>query len=155
MKLGIISDTHDNIPQIKKAVEIFNQHKVDFVVHCGDFIAPFSLKPLNVLNCRWIGVFGNNDGERRGLQNNSQGRIKEPPYILELDSKKIVIVHTVNNHNIDSADIVAFGHTHKSEFFKQGETIFINPGECGGWLYGKSTIAVLELTTLKPQIINL
>jgi predicted phosphodiesterase len=31
----------------------------------------------------------------------------------------------------------------------------INPGECGGWLTGKSTIAMLDLNDLNVQIINL
>ena len=32
---------------------------------------------------------------------------------------------------------------------------FINPKECGGWLTGKSTIALLNLDTLEAKIINL
>ena len=62
MLVGIMADTHDNVPAIEQAVLFFNQKKVAFVVHAGDFIAPFSLKPLENLRCPWIGVFGNNDG---------------------------------------------------------------------------------------------
>lgn len=32
MKLGIISDTHDNMPKIARAVELFNEEKVDLVL---------------------------------------------------------------------------------------------------------------------------
>ena len=42
MKLGIITDTHDNKPAIVKAISIFNDRQVDLVVHAGDMIAPFS-----------------------------------------------------------------------------------------------------------------
>ena len=77
MKIGIIADTHDNLIKIRRAVEIFNSHSVDFVIHCGDFIAPFALNPFDDLRCEWVGVFGNNDGEKKGLLAKSKGRIKE------------------------------------------------------------------------------
>ena len=38
MKLGIISDTHDNMPVIAKAVELFNDEKVDLVIHALSLI---------------------------------------------------------------------------------------------------------------------
>ncbi|MDD9973593.1 MAG: metallophosphoesterase family protein, partial [Candidatus Poribacteria bacterium] len=39
MKLGVMSDSHDNIPNVKRAVALFNEIGVDLVVHAGDFIA--------------------------------------------------------------------------------------------------------------------
>jgi len=44
MKIGIISDTHDNLPQIKKAVEIFNREKVELVLHAGLHLLFWNLK---------------------------------------------------------------------------------------------------------------
>lgn len=32
---------------------------------------------------------------------------------------------------------------------------FINPGECGGWLYGKNTVAILDIETFHADIIDL
>ena len=64
MILGVMSDSHDNIPNVKRAVALFNELGVDLVVHAGDFIAPFAIDPLGDLNCHVVGVFGNNDGER-------------------------------------------------------------------------------------------
>ncbi|MCD6495052.1 metallophosphoesterase family protein, partial [Candidatus Bipolaricaulota bacterium] len=40
MKIGIISDTHDNMPKIAAAVRLFNEEHIDLVVHAGDFISP-------------------------------------------------------------------------------------------------------------------
>ena len=77
MKIGIISDTHDNVPKVKEAVTIFNEEGVDLVIHAGDYIAPFAVAPLNNLKCDYVGVFGNNDGEKLGLNRVSQGRIKQ------------------------------------------------------------------------------
>ena len=63
MKLGIISDSHDQVENIKKAVEIINKEKVDFVYHCGDLCSPFVLHLLAELNCPVKIVFGNNDAD--------------------------------------------------------------------------------------------
>ncbi|NIO23209.1 MAG: YfcE family phosphodiesterase, partial [Candidatus Aenigmarchaeota archaeon] len=43
MKIGIMSDTHDQTRRVRKAVDIFNKEKVELVIHCGDIIAPFTL----------------------------------------------------------------------------------------------------------------
>lgn len=150
MKIGVISDTHDNLVKIKRAVEILNANSVDFVVHCGDYVAPFALSPLARLNCDWCGVFGNNDGEREGLSKKSQGRIKEPPYFLNLASRQIVIMHELKDAR---AQIVLFGHTHEPVIDK-GRNILINPGETGGWLSGESTLAILNLRTLESVLLR-
>ena len=39
MKIGIIADTHDNLPAIRLAVDFFNKSDVDAVFHCGDIAA--------------------------------------------------------------------------------------------------------------------
>ena len=67
MKIGVISDTHDNIPLIKRAVGLFNRNGVGHILHAGDFVAPFSILPFNALKSPFTGVFGNNDGEKKGL----------------------------------------------------------------------------------------
>ena len=121
MKIGLISDTHDNLPKIKKAVEIFNKNRVEFVIHAGDFVAPFSLLPFQELNCDWTGVLGNNDGEKKGLITKSQGRIKQGQISLILDNKKLIVIHDIENYDNEYADIIVFGHTHKPEVKKLGE----------------------------------
>lgn len=63
-RIGILSDTHDNIPRIKDAVTRLNKEGVDLVLHAGDYIAPFVMGTLKDLNAEMIGVFGNNDGDR-------------------------------------------------------------------------------------------
>ncbi len=67
MLIGIMSDTHDNLPAIRKAVEFFNERNVDLVIHAGDYVAPFVARELKKLKAPLKGVFGNNDGERKGL----------------------------------------------------------------------------------------
>ena len=52
-------------------------------------------------------------------------------------------------------DVLVHGHDHKAKIEKVGKTLVINPGEVGGWLYGKSTLAILDTTTMKAEIIPL
>lgn len=157
MKIGVISDTHDNLSMISAAVRLFNRLKTDFVIHAGDFVAPFTVPEINKLDCPWKGVFGNNDGERKGLSAASGGRIGEAPLILSFDSRKIIVVHDIVllEGKKPQADILIYGHSHKPLVEKNGRLLSLNPGECGGWLSGKSTVAVLDTAALSAEIVGL
>jgi len=157
MKIGLLSDTHDNLPHIDKAVLFFNQQKVDFVLHAGDFIAPFSVLRLKTLKCDWRGVFGNNDGEHRGLANASQGKITEAPLRLKLGGIAVTLVHELKQLDLERerSHLVVCGHTHKPEIITQPELLVINPGECGGWLTGESTVSIVELPTLRAELFKI
>ncbi len=153
MKVGILSDTHDNLPQIEKAIELFNRERVDFVLHAGDFVAPFTIAKFQALSCPWAGVFGNNDGEKKGLAAVSQDRIQEGPLRTTIGGRKITVVHDIASINpqIEKANLIVFGHTHKQSALKQGDELLINPGECGGWLSGRSTVAIVDLETMSGK----
>ena len=159
MIIGIFSDTHDNMIQIKKAVDLFNERRAGHVVHAGDFTSPFTFRILRELRCDFTGVFGNNDGDRLLLSRMSEGKIHPQPHIFELGGKKIVVMH---EHHVADAladsghfDVVIYGHLHKADVKKRGETLLINPGETGSWLYGKSTVAVADLSYMTAEIIAL
>jgi len=149
MRIGLISDTHDNLPAIKKAVKLFNKEKVDAVIHAGDIVAPFAADEFNKLVCPFIAVFGNNDGEINGLKNTLGGKIYIPPKEVIFGGRKIVIVHDIQKlaGNTD-ADIVVYGHLHKQKFEKVRNTLYINPGEACGWLTGSETVSIFDTETM-------
>ncbi len=156
MKIGIIADTHDNISAIQKAVRFFNTQDIKYVIHAGDYVAPFSLKELMNLKARFVGVFGNNDGERRGLIGICKD-IHEPPYDIILKGKHIIITHMLDclsKRSSMNTDFIISAHTHVPEI-RQGKPMYINPGECCGWLNGKSTVVVLDIETSHAEIIDL
>jgi hypothetical protein len=161
MKIGIIADTHDNLPQIKKAVEIFNQEKVELVLHAGDFVSPFTCLEFKNLNCPLKGVFGNNDGDKIYLQEKFKGigELFPEPYKTSINHKNIIMLHL--EKLIDDLaesqkyEVIIYGHTHRTDLRKIGKTLIVNPGECGGWLTGKTTIVLLDLENLEAKIINL
>lgn len=156
MKIGIIADTHDNIHAVKEAVRFFNTQDLKYVIHAGDYVAPFSLRELTNVKARLMGVFGNNDGERKGLHAVCKD-IHEPPYDLLLSGKHIMVTHMIENLSKrvkTNTDIIISAHTHIPEI-KEGRPLYVNPGECCGWVTGKSTVMVLDLETSRAEIINL
>jgi len=157
MRIGLMADSHDHLPRIEHAVDFFNRHQADFVIHAGDFVAPFALAPLERLQCEWMGVFGNNDGERVGLERKSQGRIRAGPHRMELLNTRLTLIHILEEleREQEQTDIIIFGHTHQAEIRHEGNILLINPGETYGWLHGRATIAMLELPTLKVELIEL
>ena len=63
--IGIVSDTHEDVPMIVRAVALFKERAPELVIHCGDIISPPVLERFAGLALRV--VYGNNDGERSGL----------------------------------------------------------------------------------------
>jgi len=160
MKLGIIADTHDNMPKIARAVELFNDEAVDLVVHAGDFISPITANEFQRLNAPFIGVFGNNDGERLYLTERFKeiGKIYPDYHEFTFGGKKGVVMHEPKF--IDALvkselyDLVIYGHTHEIDI-REGKTVVVNPGEACGWLTGRATAVLLDSETMKPQLIDI
>ncbi len=159
MKIGIISDTHDHLENLRKALEIFHKEGIRLILHAGDFISPFTVRPFLSYSFKLIGVFGNNDGEREGLKKNFKdiGEIYEDYFAGEIGGRKVFLTHKgemVKYLDEDKFDVIIYGHTHKRDLRKE-KALIINPGECGGWLYGKPTICILDLETLEVEFVEI
>jgi len=160
VKLGIISDTHDNMPQIAAAVDLFNSERVDLVIHAGDFISPITAKEFQNLAAPLIGVFGNNDGDRLYLTERFKdiGKIYPDYREFEFAGKQGVVMHEPKF--IDSLvksgtfDLIIYGHTHEIDI-KEGRTTVVNPGEACGWISGRATVVILDSDTMTPRLIDL
>ena len=161
MKIGIISDTHDYLPNIRKAIDIFNSMNVDIVVHCGDFVSLFVIKEFERLNARIVATYGNNDGERTKLKEwlkelNEENEIDD--YLsFEADGLKFFVLHGTNGEILDAVvkygdyDVVIYGHTHERVFEEVDNVLVINPGECCGYLTDVATIGILDTTSKKYE----
>lgn len=159
--IGIMADSHDNLHAIRHAVRFFRNTPCELVIHAGDFIAPFSARELGALGCPVKAVFGNCDGEKEGLKKafRTIGEIRESPFIFTRDGLQFLITHVDSSiksyFSSGKHDVIIFGHTHKPKIRKEKNALLLNPGETGGWLSGKSTIALLDPKGLKVDIINL
>lgn len=162
--IGVIADTHDRLPLVDKAVKQLNEEGVKLVLHAGDYIAPFVVPHFKPLKADLIGVFGNNDGDRKLLRKRFsdlgaeiRGRFAE----VATDGLRIGMVHGEEEEllrsliNVEGYDVIVHGHTHEAKTYRKGRTLVVNPGEVCGYLTGKSTIATLNTQTLDVKIIPL
>ncbi len=159
--IGIMSDSHDHLEAIRAAVEVFNQAKVDLVVHAGDLIAPFTSKEFDKLQAPLEAIFGNNDGERRGLRAAyAELCTLEDFKELEVDGRKIAVIHGTTEALVDALiesgkyDLVIRGHTHRMQVVK-GQTMIINPGEICGYVSGVKTVILLDTNDLSWETVQL
>jgi len=155
--IGIMSDSHDNLVAINKAIDIFNRADCSLVIHAGDIIAPFAAQELRKLKCPVKAVFGNCDGEKDGLIKvfKDLGEIKPAPFSFIEDNRRFIVSHYPLEDVQEEADIIVFGHTHRSQVSQQGELLVINPGETGGWVKGVCTVVLLEAEKMSADIIIL
>jgi putative phosphoesterase len=164
MKIGLISDTHDDIENVKKTIKIFKEKNVDLVIHLGDYVSPPTLKLFKGL--KLIGIFGNNDGFKFGLMNtfNEIGaEIKGDFAKLNIDGLSIALYHG-DFREISEAlarsgdyDFVFVGHFHTFEETKFGNTQLINPGSIHRSLTSDKipTAAVFDTKSKKVEFINI
>lgn len=133
MKVGVISDTHDNIETVREAVE-FLEERVAVVIHCGDIVAPFTAE-LFESSFRFHCVRGNNDGEWN-LQETVEdfGTYHGETAELEIAGKDIGVYHGTSEAIAESMvesgkyDYVFRGHTHERGTRESGKTTEVNPG---------------------------
>ncbi|HDI51509.1 YfcE family phosphodiesterase [candidate division KSB1 bacterium] len=158
MRVGIMADSHDNMHALKKAVDYFNRSKVMHVLHAGDLVAPFTARELSRLECPLTIVFGNNDGDRLLLKKVFKETIHRAPHQLQLAGKEILLLHEPDNLEALQAsghfDAIIYGHTHQVAVDREA-TLAINPGECGGWLTNKCTVAIWEVESNEVEIVEL
>ncbi len=159
MKIGIISDTHNNIELTKKAVDIFREKKIDILVHAGDFTSPRMIEFFKDFSCRFVLGNGDLDIEEMSRECRKYG-IDEIKAIcaFEADGKKFIVFHgndvsmfrdAIQSENFD---YIIKGHTHHFENYLSNKTRIINPGA----LYStdECSVAILNTETDKVQMIK-
>lgn len=157
--IGIMSDSHDKQPAIKKATDYFTEKQVDLVLHAGDVVSAFTADIFRNLTCNLKLVYGNNDGDKLFLRERFAGigTFYGDPYFMELHGLRIVLTH--HPELVDSlaktCDIVVYGHTHEPDIRRYGKALIINPGECCGYLTGVETVALFSPKTMETEIVEL
>lgn len=146
--IGIVSDTHEDVRMIVKAVALFKSRSPALVIHCGDIISPPVLERFAGLPLKL--VFGNNDGERSGLKKKCAelGFTEiQDTLTFEFAEKSFFVNHGTSAKVIDDAvatqryDYVLHGHTHEPRDEVVGRTRIVNPGA----LFSAETLTVAFL----------
>ena len=118
-RIGIISDTHDNYMGTRKAVEIFKNKGVDFIIHLGDLISPPMTACFKGTKLKL--VLGNNEGELFFLMEKVKeigAELHRYVYEFEADGKRFAAYHGQSKEINDALvkcgkyDYVLLGHTH-------------------------------------------
>jgi len=161
MRIGIFSDAHDHVDNVRLAVAEFNRQGCELVVFAGDFVSPIVVPPLRKLRCPMVACFGDNDGNQVGLQGGMRivGPVAYPPFGIQTpDGVRILVAHSAEQFRglLEGAQVVVVGHTHKPTIrTDERGFLLINPGETSGWTYRKPSIAILETKPLAARIVSL
>lgn len=141
MQIAVMSDSHDNIWNMRRAVARIRSEGAELILHCGDFVAPFMLKELAAGGVPVHGVFGNNDGDQFQLSRMALTDFKDihlhgPLADIDVNSFHIALTHyfmvAQGLARTGQYDLVCFGHSHEHHLETIGSTTLLNPGEIMG-----------------------
>ncbi|MEM4311233.1 MAG: metallophosphoesterase [Nitrososphaerales archaeon] len=157
----MISDTHDNLDNLRKVLKRLKEAKIKILIHCGDFCAPFVIDVLKEINVEKIyGVFGNVDGDRFRILEKKPNNMELYPELgeFEIDKRKIALVHypqfAMALALSKKYDAIFYGHTHIPKKERINGVLLLNPGEIHG-LKGKPTYAIYYPNENDADVIEL
>jgi len=163
MKIAVMSDTHDNVVNMKKVLGRISEIGVDQIIHCGDLISPFIMDELQAFEKKVHVVFGYQDVNLVTISHSFEKKYSNLIFYkdfgkIEIGGRKIFIIHN-NELSREIAenkkyDVVFYGHNHVAKSELVGKTLLVNPGEVLG-IKGKVTFAVYDTEKNNIEIIEL
>lgn len=162
MKIGILSDAHNDSAMLQRALGIFRQRGIDTLFYCGDLTTPVMLPYFEGFEVYM--VRGNMDREQqRALR--STARDQRGVHWLgagdevELSRKRLALTHGDRPEVLyalleTEPDYLFHGHTHRRRDERIGPTRVINPGALGGTQHEVRSIAVLDLANDHLEVIH-
>ncbi len=171
MKIGIISDTHNNAVSILKAFELFKKNEVSNIIHCGDWtdstIVAYIYDLIIKYQFNLRGVLGNRDDFISKLDVIIEKSFQIYPELLEFEEKNLSfgVYHGHNKKKLNEMiqsqiyQVILTGHTHKPKIETYGNTLVINPGSTSFSIPRsknfKGSIAILDLDNFNHEILYL
>ncbi len=161
MRIGVVSDTHNNLQNVGRIVELFNAAGVEQIIHTGDITQAKTLTVLSHLEAPLVGVYGNNDLERPALEEASTAHgfaLVDPPLVTRIAEREVIVVHDpldLRDLTHEDGALLLHGHTHRTTTeWQQGGGLAFNPGECAGMMQGLNTIGVVDVATLDIELLK-
>ncbi|MBT3348010.1 MAG: metallophosphoesterase family protein [Thiotrichales bacterium] len=170
MKIAIISDSHDNIELLHSAFADAKDRGAEQVLHCGDVVAPYTIKRAHKYGLPIHVIHGNNTGDLYHLAKVSN----DPQYMvtyygrdasIELGGRKIFMVHYPEYAEAMALtakyDLVCCGHDHHCNIEtiqtidQNKTTLLVNPGSSSGIDRVQPTYAFGDLESLEFEIIDI
>ena len=138
MKIAIVSDIHDNLPNLKKCLSWCVKNKIEKIICAGDVT---NSETLQIISENFKGeifiISGNGeiyDEDEAAVYDNINhgGRFA----IFKIDEKNVGVCHEpffiVDVLSKGSCDIIFYGHTHKPWIETKNGVQTVNPGTLGG-----------------------
>ena len=162
MKIGILSDTHDQVRRTRQAIRQFELENVDAVIHCGDLTIPdvvYACSCEEGVACHF--TMGNCDLDRRELRRAIEvigGQYWETSGEIELLGQRIAFTHgdspsTFRRLLASQPDYLFYGHTHKQSDRMENGVRVINPGALHR--ADPYSIAILDLPSRDLRFLNI
>lgn len=169
MKIAVLSDIHDHLDKLEKAISTLQEKGCGSVVFCGDMCSPFMTGVLSRTELPTFAVLGNNDEDhigmvKKGGKNFTWFHLSQEFGTAEFDGRKVAFCHYPKLAQLlaekGEYDAVFFGHTHEVVNKAVGNTLLLNPGAvCGidfnSASYSKATFAAYDTATNSAEIVNL
>ena len=150
MRIGIISDIHDNIWRLEKVLEQLGE--CEALLCLGDYCAPFTMTAIGQgFRGEIHAVWGNNDGDKL-LLTRMADRAGSITLHGDLADLNLAGRHIALNHYPQVGrplalsgqfDLVCYGHDHDQRCERHGETLLVNPGEVMG-RFGAAKYAIYD-----------
>ena len=173
MRIAIISDTHDNIPNLTKVLTWCRDNAVEKLIHCGDLA---EIETLDFIREHFSGdifwTFGNMDRGHAANYPFADGKYKSINIFskhgeIEISGKKIAFVHFPEYARSLAEegrfDFVFYGHTHKpwteivngeDRFGNHKKCELLNPGNVANQYYAP-TFAAYDTLKENFQLIRI
>ena len=141
MQIAILSDSHDHIPNLCRAVSRANRENAEIMIHCGDLISPFMLKRLHDFQGQVHLIYGNNAGDQHLISTRCATKFANISHHglqgeIKAGDKRICFIHYPHTGRAlartGEYDIVCCGHNHKQGIETIGNCLLINPGDLLG-----------------------
>jgi len=134
MRIGILSDTHDQAARTRRAVATLLEAGAEALIHCGDLTTPDVVREC--VGAPAYLVFGNCDFDRDALRlamRQAGATCLEGGGLIELGGRRIAVTHgdspsLVRELLAEAPDYFLSGHTHQRRDLREGPTRLINPG---------------------------
>jgi putative phosphoesterase len=153
MKIAIISDTHDNLENLKKFFKFSKKEKIEILIHCGDVCNGETLKEIEKNFKKIYLSLGNCDMKDEILKKAKETKIFEKEGKIEIENLNIGFCHEFDykNKKLKDFDFYFFGHSHWPFLKREGKCYLANPGNLAGLFY-KATFAILDTKTKKLEL---
>lgn len=159
MRIAVVSDSHDHIPNLYHAVHRANQEQAELLLHCGDLISPFMLQYLHAFNGPVHLIYGNNVGDQHLISARCGTVFPNVHHHGFHGSITINGWRIAMNHYPELAreiarsgthHLVCYGHDHIFHSEHIGDCLLVNPGD----LLGKDDIPSFALVDLAQGVVH-